>query len=85
LQEIEEIVHLDAEDHRELPAGDRAGNRIRARSRLRSASHRLGNFAHRVVSLAGRKNILPPLVAADMLAREAEILEDVGTLEAQYR
>ena len=62
-----------------------AGNRIRARSRLQSASHRLVNFAHRVVSLAGRKNILPQPVATDLLAQQAGILEDVGILQAQFR
>jgi hypothetical protein len=45
----------------------------------------LVNFAHRVVSLAGRKNMLPPPVAAELLAREAEILEDVDILGAGFQ
>ena len=57
-----------------------AGNRRRARSRLRRAGHRLVSFAHRVVSLSGSRAILPAPVAADLLAQEGDILADLDVL-----
>jgi microsomal dipeptidase-like Zn-dependent dipeptidase len=69
---------IDSKEAAESAAA--AGNTSRARSRLRSASRRMINFAYRVTSLAGRNSIMPPAVAVDLLAQQRDILADMDIL-----
>jgi hypothetical protein len=57
-----------------------AGDTRRTRLRLKKASRQMINFAHRVTSLPGRHSITSPGVAADLLAQQREILNDMDVL-----
>ena len=59
-----------------------AGDTRHATSRLRNATRKLSSFARRVRSLTGRRNILPPAVANDLLARTSAIQADIEALVA---